>query len=398
MSNYVFSTGTARGGTGLLAHMLSVHQRVKIVSDPFLALYKSFRNSVVMNVADPALKSFDLSSPIGDGYFTQDRRKILDLILNSDMNVKFEQSEWPNLKMFLKKRAALASADIVPHIDSLAGDTYKEIYQNCFSLLSKIRSPEKKLDWIGIHENWTVDFFIPLAKAFENSKFIIVIRDPRAVFSSHLREKDPLVIGHLVSYARCHRKLIACAEYYKTLPLFKDRLSVIRYEDMLINPEENCKALCDFLNVAYNQDMLDTSKYINHSTGGVHDGLSNYEENAQGFIPERIDRWRKYLSLERSDLIDFLCGPEMLLYKYDPIRIKPFDSSLTLCLETILNEMSGYKAWRCDFMDPMKDYGFELVRRSMLASPSVAIDFNKDLIERNFLFKEVYAAIKSLKI
>ena len=78
-------------------------------------------------------------------------------------------------------------------------------------MVSRARSPEDPLDWVGIHENWTIDFFIPLARAFPNAKFYIVIRDPRAVFSSNSREQDKSLVGHIVSYARCHRKLMACA-------------------------------------------------------------------------------------------------------------------------------------------------------------------------------------------
>lgn len=403
MPNYLFSTGTARGGTGLLAHMLSVNNKVKVVSDPFLALFKSFRNSVVKNDRD--LKyNFDLSSPFGDNYFTVDRRKLLDLILESDVNLDFDKTEWNILKEHLKKRARLASADIIPFINELEGNTYKQIFESCFSMLSKIRSPNINLDWIGIHENWTVDFFLPFAKEFKNAKFIIIIRDPRAVFTSNSREKDKSVIGHVLSYARCHRKLMSCAAYYETLPIFNKRLQVIRYENLLIKPKETCIEICDFLEINFDPNMLDTTQYVNHSTGGIHNGASNYEENAQGFNTKRIDRWRNYLSVERTNLIDFICGPEMLLYKYQTDNIDPFSSALTNSFDTIISEMSGYKAWRSDFIDPIQDYGYELVRREMLIKKNEdQNNYNENLIKRCFLFPEIFKKInlsrnlKSLK-
>ncbi|CAN0484987.1 unnamed protein product, partial [Phaeothamnion confervicola] len=202
LTNYLFSAGTARGGTGLMAHMLSVHPKVKVVSDPVLALYKAFRNSAVSQSGDAIKEHFDLESPLGDYYFTDDRRRILDLIGSSDLNVEFDQKEWPNLKATLKKRALLASADIVPHIDALSGATYREIFENCLAMLKRVRSGGADLDWIGIHENWTIEFFLPLARAFPSAKFAVVIRDPRAVITSNFREKDKSRIGHLVSYAR----------------------------------------------------------------------------------------------------------------------------------------------------------------------------------------------------
>ena len=60
----------------------------------------------------------------------------------------------------------------------------------------------------------------------------------------------------------------------------------------------------------------------------------------------------------------------MSLWNYDPVTINPFDLNSTDCLETIVKEMSGYKVWRSDFIDPMQDYGYELVRRELLVATS----------------------------
>lgn len=395
MTNHLFSTGTARGGTGLVAHMLSAHPKIKIASDPLLGLYKLFRNEVISAAGDFTFESFDPTDPFGDNYFTVERRQMLDLLLNADLGSALPKSALKSLHLSLKNRAKLASADLVPQIEnSIRGETFKEAFANALAMVSRARSPEDPLDWVGIHENWTIDFFIPLARAFPNAKFYVVIRDPRAVFSSNSREQDKSLVGHIVSYARCHRKLMACASHYQTLPLFKDRLLVVKYEDLVEDPETNCYRMCQFLNVNYDPIMLDTKRYLNHATGGVHDGLSNYEKNAQGFNPIRINRWREYLTEERIDLIDFLCGPEMSLWGYKTDRVGLYDDAPIECCESMVLEMSGDKAWRTDFMDPMQDYGYELVRRQLLLEASSHLLDSCELVQRNFLFPAVFHMIK----
>ena len=51
-------------------------------------------------------------------------------------------------------------------------------------------------------------------------------------------------------------------------------------------------------------------------------------------------------------------------------------------------------------MDPMKDYGYELVRRELLAAyakSAAPLAANNTLIERNYLFPEVFKEIKALQ-
>jgi hypothetical protein len=393
MSHPLFSTGTARGGTGLFAHMLSAHSAIRIASDPLLALYKSFRNAAVGAAAQPLMDTFDLESPLGDGYFTAERRMILDLIERADLSLPVAQSEWPRLRETLKRRGLLASADLVPHMDALSGDTYRAAFESSLAMIERARPTTVPLQWVGIHDNWTVDFFSPLARAFPDARFAIVIRDPRAVFSSSLKEPDQTKVGNLVSYARCHRKLMAYAAYLQTLPLFRNRLFVIRYEDLLIDPEGNCRKLCAFLGVDFEPGMLDTTTYINYATGGVHDGMSNFETNAQGFVPARIDRWKAHLSPQRVDLIDLLCGPEMALWGYGTERIRPSDPMPSSCLATMIDEMTQPCAWRVDFQDPLRDLGFELFRREMLNGHAESGSATDDVIRRCFLFPEVFARL-----
>ena len=115
MANYIFSTGSARGGTGLLTRMLSVSQEVEIALDPYLELYRSFRSAIVdHNATDELKQQYDHAAPFQDYYYSDYHREILNLIQNSSMDLPFdrEKAKKENLFDILSKRSLFSSGDL----------------------------------------------------------------------------------------------------------------------------------------------------------------------------------------------------------------------------------------------------------------------------------------------
>lgn len=378
----LFSTGSARGGTGLVTRMLSISPEAEIALDPFLALFKAFRQTLLPN-SDPA-------APFQDYYFTQEKIKSLDQILAASANLEMDPALRPALIESLKRRAALSSGDLVAVMDQLQGETFSEWLLSGLDLIQKTRK-KFQARWIGIHENWAIEFLPMLARGFSQAQFLIILRDPRAVIASNLAAADPLLRGHLVSYARSLRKLMALTFYYQTLPVFKGRLFVIRHEDLIQEPESWCRRLCNFLEIPFTMEMLDTEKYVEPATGGVYNGFSSFEPQARGFSPHRAERWREKLSPEAVDLIDFVCGPEMLLFGYSSVRIASEFLGDAALLQTMEADGQGPKAWRCDFGTLPEDFGYEMFRRLLLQAKN--LEFPEETIRLSFLFRDVYAKL-----
>ena len=391
--NYIFSTGTARGGTGLLTRMLSVHPKAEIALDPYLQLYRSLRTAIVNDQASEDVRGlYDPASPFQDYYFRPEQLKMLDLIQKASIDIPFDESERLSLTESLKKRAVLSSGDLVEAMDQLKGDNYLDLFLSGIDLIKNTRK-KTDADWIGIHENWTVEFLQPLALAFSEAKFIIILRDPRAVTTSNMKVANEADKGHILSYARCIRKLMAFAIYYETLPIFKNRLRIVRYEDLILSPEENCKDLCTWLEIDYRPDMLDTDNYVEPSTGEVYNGFSSYESQASGFSENRINRWRSHFSDGATNLIDFVCGPEMKYFGYSFGKDNSNQISMQDILKTLIEDNEGSKSWRVDFENPQLDYGFELFRQALLQEHPDNV--SEELIRTSFLFREVYENLVS---
>jgi hypothetical protein len=385
----LFSTGTARGGTGLVTRMLSVSQKAEIALDPYMELFKVLRKSILL-ASDFDTKNYDFSKPFSDYYFSGEKFDELRCILNTDLSVQCEVD--PTTKERIKRRITLSSGDLLSSVDELIGTTGQEVFQSALDIIYKVRN--KDLSCLGWHENWIVEFFPALARSFESAKFLIVLRDPRAVINSSLNVSDPSLRGQVLSYSRSLRKTYALSFLLQQQDLFKDRLRVVRFEDVVSEPEKKCRELCEFLDIEFLDDMLETDAFIEPSTGGVYNGFSSFEERARGFSPERVNRWRTTLDQQVAKLVEYLIAPEMTLWNYDLEHASDVNEH-DVFLE-LMRDVENSCSWRVDFCDLQKDFGYEQFRNMLRTLPAGSVtSLDRAVIDKSFLDKAIYDAVRS---
>lgn len=393
MTRQLFITGLARSGSTLLAQLLNVNPNVIIASDPYFHLYRSFRNAIIRHQVPYNIQQiFTPDSPIQDYYFTDERIQLLDIIQEAELQIPFDKREWDSLYELTQYRAGDEANDIVPYLSHLHGTTYKEIFDHSFETITTARQADD-CQWVGSKEVWTIEFFAPLARSYPDAKFIVIMRDPRAITASNLgsRETYPDQVGQTLSYTRHWRKYLAFILHYQQLALFTNRIHIVRYEDLITKPEEETQALCDFLEIEYTPAMLDTRNYIQYSkesSGKVWQGNSSFQKSMTRIDARKADIWRDKLEPRVIQFVDFICGPDMQLMEYEPTTDR-FDSEL---LRYMIDSDREFCSWRSDFADPQKDYGYELFRRELLTLAGQNLDSN--LVKRSFLFQEVFQQIQ----
>jgi hypothetical protein len=163
-------------------------------------------------------------------------------------------------------------------------------------------------------------FFVPqLLQWFPNAKIIHTFRDPRAVYSSRKKKAEDKagkstglrrlgVIFQLASSLHVMvnwRRAERCHQKYEAQ--FPGRYTIMKYEDLVRQPEATLTRLCSFLNIPLTQEML-SQTVVNSSflpDGGV------------GFDAESITRWRKHMDplLQRWFLL--WLGPKLREYGYE---------------------------------------------------------------------------------
>lgn len=394
----LFVTGTARSGSTLLARLLAANPDIVVASDPYFPLFRSLRNAIGRRAVseDPGLV-FDPSSPFQDYYFTRERIRLMDAIQDATLSLPFDRNEWHGLADALRARAAHECPDLVPLVKEVSGPTYLAIFERALGIIASARDPSNTKKWIGLKEVWIVELFKPLAKAFPDAKFLVLLRHPAATINSDLAalRASPSGVGHPLSSARQWRKHVAFAEHYREDPVLAGRLMVIRYEDVVHDPEATSRDLCRFLEVGYDPSMLDTRTYLDPLTGTTWKGNSSFQETVSGIDKDIADRWMTTLDPRVADMIELACGHDMRLAGYEPRseanapRVPPAD-----VLRYVIESGRRSWGWRTDFGDPQRDHGYELFRRALLDLPEPPVDVG--LIRRSFLFEDVYAKLRQV--
>lgn len=392
MAHIAVVTGIARSGTNLIGRMLAQHRDFAFAMDPFLPVFKWFRSSVVDHVRQSGsaavTEPVPPSAPIDDYYFHGERQRLMEAINTADFRIPFDEANWPLLQKDLEGRAIHESADLVPYLSELKGPTYASIWQAGMNLVAKHRGQGSPL-WVGVKELWCVEFIPHLVKVFPSAKAVVIVRDPRAVVASMLKmgENDVTQQAQILSYVRHWRKLAAFLLMFRTMPAMADRLMVVRYEDLVKEPEDKARELCRFFGVGYDPAMLDVAGFYDPSRKAAWQGNSSFKASVAEVDADLANRWETYLPEPSIRLIDFLAGADMRLFGYEPRTGGIPGSEADIPLEAFVGSYGAQASWRSDSGDLLLDMGLEIIRRSLLASPTRP---NEELIKRCFLFPQVY--------
>ena len=396
-NNPLFISGTARGGTNLAIMLLSVHPDVSLSQDPFLPLYKSFNNSVLsLN----GLEEYDLRAPLDEYYYYKNKLSKMKLLQASNLNLIFKK-DLVALKLVIKERMKLASPLLVPFLDQLRGNSYKELFDSALDII-KLGRNETNLKWLGFNDNWSSEFFAPIARTYKNAKFISIVRDVRAAIASHVRlveaehtnpqyqknKGDASMLALTMSFARCWRKHVAFSYHYQISDLLKDRILIINYEDLVIDPQKETTKMCKFLDIEYHHAMIDTNNFVGQD-GGKWLPNSNQDNVPQsGIFTSSIDKWKSTLKGDMLDLIELTTGPDLEMCGYELTKSYS-NEMISNAYHAHKNEhenwVDGGWGWRTDNYNPELDISFELLRRTVIDNN----ESDKDLVELMILFPEL---------
>jgi hypothetical protein len=366
--------------------MLNGHPQIRMSLDPFIPLFRFYRDSLLKSVNAEHLLAHASSSVLDDYYFSAEKLQIMKAIQGADPDIPFEMSRWDDLKRAISNRMKLASVNLIPHLDKLPAPTFRETFYNTTKVISAVS--ESDLAWVGFNDNWAVEFFPLIARLIPDAKFILHIRDPRAVVnSSEFAEPDPGKRPTVLSFARHLRKYVAFSVILPNDPNLCGRLMVTRYEPFIEDPGGEVRRMTDFLGVDFHSDMLDISRFRKADGGPWPSDWDIYRSST--------DIWRQEMPREMVEIVEFVCDPDMRLHGYQPhIYDEASGLSHTAFAYAVRNSRECL-GWRTDFQEIERTLGGEFYRKAMLVAkdaPSV------DEIERCFLFQEVFRQTQALRL
>lgn len=163
------------------------------------------------------------------------------------------------------------------------------------------------IDWIE-HSPESSRHLDLLATAYPTARFIHIVRDPRAVYSS-MRQLlrwnvwEPRKAAKLwnISVGRCRA-------FVERAP---ERAVEIRYEDLVADPATHLRSICAFAGIAFDAAMIEG--------GGLNvPAFSRTQHRLVGEAanPQRATAWTRELPPREADIVESICSAQMLRYGY----------------------------------------------------------------------------------
>jgi hypothetical protein len=144
-----------------------------------------------------------------------------------------------------------------------------------------------------------------LMRIIPGAKIIFIIRDPRDHIIS--MKKAGLGNGNIIRISIQWKK--AFKDICKIKAKNHEGVFILKYEDLVLEPENKLKAFCDFLGIQFNADMLNfhtkKDKYTDlFRVDGVDERF--HSKLFQPITPSRVNRWKTEMDPDEIALIE-LC-------------------------------------------------------------------------------------------
>ena len=262
-----FIVGCGRSGTTLIRTALNLHSRIAI---PFESLFLVDYLRVAQEIPLPRLIK--------------------------GIREEYELQEWGLDTAELKLEALATLPEVIERLHLAYGGFRKDIWGQ--------KTPRyiRHLDLI--------EHFFP------GSRYIHVIRDPRAVAASLIRSPAHVSTSRHAAL-RWRVDVMAGLSFERCYP---DRLMRIRYEELVTAFPQTIQKICRFIGVEVEAEMLRAHQFREELYSRQY--YRSMHRNLRGGIRmDRIDSWREELTPREVATVEFLCGELMEYLGYPCQRV-----------------------------------------------------------------------------
>ena len=149
-----------------------------------------------------------------------------------------------------------------------------------------------------------------LDELFPDARLIQLVRDPRAVFASRKKR----LLHRCGCYAKAHRLVREWNHSSREIPRLRrnpSRFLVIRYEDLVKNPEEVMRKVCRLGGFDFSERLLEPTR-----AGRGWQCNSSFQQTLKGITATPVDQWKDYLTEQEVWWIEMHCRKGMELANY----------------------------------------------------------------------------------
>lgn len=175
-----------------------------------------------------------------------------------------------------------------------------------------------------------------ISERLPRSKFVHMMRDPRAVAVSKMRTGFG---SRYIEPAIAAWRDAARQHHAHGGRLGPERYMLVKYEDLVTRAEETVRRVCSFLGLAFHPAMLA------HERRAVR-GFSTKQETHMAntlkpITADRVDRWQEELSRTHVAMVEHVLGAEMVKFGYGLTGTRTSVPGLRLAASH-----AGFELWR----------------------------------------------------
>jgi len=292
---FVFIIGIARTGSKIYKNILNEYSEINVLNEMhFLAprwVRKDFR--------------YYFKKYSGDIKTKTDVLNLIDLMYSGTLNGTFWTTEEWDV-------SGVQNSIIGIDKDKLKNEIYNSTmsYREIFKILVEQHTIALNKKRGGAKFPVDISCVPKLVEWFPDSRYLHIIRDPRAMYSSMIlmdkrrRSNQTKMKGCLIGLKRLfylwrqYKKAIKIHKRYKNM----DNYYISRFEDIVSQPEKHIKQLCEFLKIDFKENMLYPS---------IVDSSYNDSKKKIGFDKKTLSRWKNQISPKSEAMIKLLLKNEM---------------------------------------------------------------------------------------
>ena len=287
-----FIAGQAKSGTTLLASLLDNHPELLVLPEE-----TAYFPTVLTKYAPRGRRAqFD--------YLTRESRSNV-LFGGHSIRGKRDYADFPREK-FLEtfERAAF---------DKIESDLLVQMIE-AYAAVSNIPLDRIKR-WIE-KTPANRDHASAILSIFPNARILVTMRDPRAILAAQIaitekRGRKDFSIYYVIAHWRVAAKLVRRILSREIGGL------VVRYDDLATDPSPTMKKVCDYLEIAFDPEIVLTPTKIGRSWSGNSAAQTDFSEISS----EPVSRWEHELSEDEIGWVEWHCRDLMPGFGYEP-RLK----------------------------------------------------------------------------
>lgn len=287
--NPVFIMGFSRTGSTLLQQILNKYTEVEILPELHLLwprrLHADFKTIV--------------RHQIGNRITEKNIDHLIDLMFSKKLKGVF----WKHIDKHNIERQLLKQKIM---------DSERSI-KNIFDVLMEIKLLASHKKTAGAKFPVHYSYIDHLLKWYPNCKIIHTVRDPRAIFVSqyykHLRTAGRITrfFTGIIQFIHVNVSLHGITKFHDKMKDLQNYY-IIRYEDLVTDPEKTLNDLAHFLNIQFKEDIADPELFQNTSLEERRIG--------KGFYKTSIHAWKAKLPKSINSLLLRLNNKFMHLFDY----------------------------------------------------------------------------------